>query len=43
MAGEMGSSMTVGADQFVTIERGMAEAIPWQPGREHDPVEKDEE
>ena len=30
--GETGPWMTVGADQFVTIERGMAEAIPWEPG-----------
>ncbi|HEX4980158.1 MAG TPA: CRTAC1 family protein [Ilumatobacteraceae bacterium] len=29
--GETGPWMTVGADQFVTIERGTAEAIPWQP------------
>ena len=29
--GETGPWMTVGADQFVTIERGTAEAIVWQP------------
>jgi hypothetical protein len=29
--GETGPWMTVGADQHVTIERGTAEAIPWQP------------
>ena len=29
--GEMGPWMTIGADQFVTIERGTAEAIVWQP------------
>jgi hypothetical protein len=29
--GEIGPWMPVGADQFVTIERGTAEAIPWQP------------
>jgi hypothetical protein len=30
--GEMGPWMTVGADQFVTIERGAAEASAWRPG-----------
>jgi hypothetical protein len=29
--GETGPWMTVGADQFVTIERGAAEAAPWSP------------
>ncbi len=29
--GEIGPWMPVGADQFVTIERGTAGAIPWQP------------
>ena len=29
--GETGPWMTVGADQFVTIERGTAEAVIWQP------------
>ena len=29
--GETGPWMTVGADQFVTIERGAAEATPWLP------------
>ncbi len=29
--GETGPWMTVGADQFVTIERGADEAAPWQP------------
>jgi hypothetical protein len=30
--GETGPWMSVPADQFVTIERGAAEAIPWVPG-----------
>ena len=30
--GEVGPWMTVGADQFVTIERDATEATPWQPG-----------
>ncbi len=30
--GETGPWMTVGADQFVTIERGATEATPWLPG-----------
>jgi enediyne biosynthesis protein E4 len=30
--GETGPWMTVSAGQFVTIERGTAEAVPWQPG-----------
>jgi hypothetical protein len=29
--GETGPWMTIGADQFVTIERGATEATPWQP------------
>ncbi len=29
--GETGPWMTVGADQFVTIERGATDATPWQP------------
>ena len=29
--GEVGPWMTVGADRFVTIERGANEAVPWQP------------
>ena len=29
--GETGPWMTIGADQFVTIERGMDEAVVWQP------------
>jgi hypothetical protein len=30
--GEIGPWMTVGADQFVTVERGATEATPWMPG-----------
>ncbi len=30
--GETGPWMTVGADQFVTIERGATDAAPWTPG-----------
>ena len=29
--GEVGPWMTVGADKFMTIERGVAEASPWTP------------
>jgi hypothetical protein len=29
--GETGPWMTVGADQFVSIERGVAEPLPWSP------------
>jgi hypothetical protein len=34
----MGPWLTVGADQFVTIERGSVAAMPWQPG----PVQAEE-
>jgi hypothetical protein len=30
--GETGPWMTVAADQFVTIERGAAQPVPWSPG-----------
>jgi hypothetical protein len=30
--GETGPWITVGADQFVTIDRGATEATPWLPG-----------
>ncbi len=29
--GEVGPWMTVGADQFLDIERGSASAVPWTP------------
>jgi hypothetical protein len=31
-SGDTGPWMTIGADQFVTIDRGAAEATPWLPG-----------
>ena len=36
--GEVGPWVTIGADQFATIERGSGAATPWQPG----PVQAEE-